>query len=279
MISRIASATVFERLMNNGEAFIMGVLELADDSPIEEGRIYPLSLSTQLLSLAGERRPMENGNPNDRSFKSNTIQTNLQRAIWPTDAKAFSKSAGQWFFAVLLPLEVTDKHFFFYAPTTGGVFESLGDSWHKLVRHESDWAVASPLCQSTGHNAMTLSRSTFWPVAGGLYSIDTNPTEMRDTLEWFRDFYLDRYRSKLDIANSIDVTRKTALMQGLDLSLVDSLLPGLHGMYADPDYIVALDLADRHYPIKRIGRAVPAEVKQARAASMQQAIDQIHNRR
>lgn len=277
MISRIANGTVFERLMNNGEAFIMGVIELLDDSPIEEGRLYPMSLSTKLLSLAGERRPLEDGNPDDRSFNSHTIQTNLLRAIWPTDAKAFSKAVGQWFYAVLLPLEVSDKHFFFYAPTTGGVFESLGDSWHKLTRHESDWTASSPLCQSTGHNAMTLSRSTFWPAAGGLYSIDTNPTEMRETLEWFRDFYLDRYRSKLDIANSIDVTRKIAAMQSLDLSLVDSLLPGLHGMYADPDYIAALDLADRHYPIKRIGRAVPADVMQARAASMQQAINEIQN--
>lgn len=273
MLAKIQSGILFQRLTGKAEGFVMGVVELSEAAPAAEGNLFPISLGENLLYLAGQRTP--EADAADEPLHCLSIQGHLERPIWPVDKQALTKAYGQWFYAMTLPLEGFPRHLFIYAALPGALFDAGGDSWHKLAPDHGKWTTTEALCQSAGHNAMTLSRQTLWPIDGALYQIDTNPISMQKLLQFLRNFYLERYRAGQSTADCRPAAEAAALAEGYSRVLVNSMVLSMHQMYQDPEYMRVLDLADQLHPITERGRILPANEYQARASSMHQAIHRL----
>lgn len=276
MITQILNGTVFHRAVDNKSAVVMGIVELSSAAPTTENTLYPMSLQSQLFSEMGALNMAEidvHTNPDTVD-----IDTNLTRPIWPHDEKALSEKEGQWFYAVVRPLEGFKNHLFFYAAVQTNLFDRSGDSWLQLRRTSGRWKPRQPLCVSSGLNMYSLTQQTLWPIGDNLYKVDTNPASMRNLIQYLREFYIGHFNAGFSIDHGARVKVRTAAINaGYDESLVDNLLTSLHTMHADPQYMRALALANEIHPIKQRGRIIDAQEAQARAASMHQAIQQINN--
>jgi hypothetical protein len=279
MIETIISGTAFQRTNDAAQALVMGVIELGRNALIKESWLYPMSIASDLVGIEGAREALEPNVPaHQNTFDEMSIDANLARPIWPIDHVAFERQGGQWFYSVLLPLEVSDRHFFFYAAAPGPVFPSTGDTWHQFLKNDIGWTNIKPLCRSEGHNANTLSRTTFWPINGEIFAIDTNPAAMRELMEWARGFYLYQYHKGASTDSLYDTASRAAVMAGHPSRLVAALLPSLHAMYLEENYMKALEMAVEICPFESVGRSIPAMTAQARSAAMHKAIMYHYNR-
>lgn len=274
MLAKLQSGTLFHRVINNDQAFVMGVVELSEPAPDAEGSLFPFSLGENLVYLAGQRAPEKYRNSEPLEVYS--MQGNLERPIWPADKQALTEAYGRWFYAMALPLEGFPKHLFIYAALPGALFDASGDSWHELASSHGKWTPIDPLCQSKGNNATSLCQQTLWPIQGSLCQIDSNPMPMQKLLQFLRVFYLEQYRSGKNTADCQAAAEAAALAEGFRRDLVNSMLRSSHMMYEQPDYMAVLDLADQIHPITERGRVLPAADYQARARSMHQAVYQLN---
>jgi len=236
----------------------MGVLQFDSDVPTAENHIYPMSL-VHLIAAFSEGRPAHPQNTKEDP-DSLGIDANLYRAIWPIDKMAFSANAGQWFFAMGLPLKGFPRHLFIYATVPWPMFDDAGDSWQELPYRQTQWHSIKPLCVTRGLQFGDITRQVLWPIEDELYKIDASPLRMQELLQFIRRFYLNHYKAYGKVTPAVShLAESAALAEGFSKALVSAVLPSSAQMHESPDYMEALALADLIHPITARG---PADVSQ-----------------
>jgi len=267
----IVSGTLFHRYFSNGQAMMMGVLELSSDFSPDEGTLYPMNIHGRFITREDSLK-LSAIDPHGEPFENGTIDSHLTRKIWPSLAADETGNPDGWFFAVVLPLDGFPKHVFFYAALPSPIMSILGDAWYSLQEPYNQWIPRIPLADSKGEKAITLCRKTYWPIDEDSYWIDPIPEPLRQIMELATQFYMNRAKHQLDAEDSKSAFEAFARRHGFSDSLIDSIAGSIDLNYTESDFIEALEHVERKAPIHEFGRMVPEERHKARLKAFEEAV-------
>lgn len=242
---KITSATIFQRVFESKNAFLLGVIETSLAVELSEGVLYPICFGRN--AIYQEHGLPIRSVPGEEPYYHAGMDYHLKRAIWPRVRDG--DDCEKVFWVLVVPLPGAGTRYFVYAALERSIFSNPFDSWHQLRCSGSQWERIPALSKTMGENALTLTRKTYWPLGDGLFHIEPNPSPLVSAQSIIRSIYLAEYRLKGSVEHFIKLARERVIQHEIDECLVDSLLYSMHSQYQDEEYLSVICKVEELCPL------------------------------
>lgn len=265
---KITSATIFQRVFESNNAFLLGVIETSLVTELSEGVLYAINFARNAI-YQNHGLPIPS-TPGEEPYYHASMDYHLKRAIWPRVQNGNDREKVFW--ALAVPLPGTGTRYFVYAALERSIFSNPFDSWHQLRCSSSQWESIPALSKTISETALTVTRNTYWPFGDELFHIEPNPALLLSTQRIISSIYLNEYREKGWVEHFRGITNVRAIQHGVDEGLVDSLLYSMHSQFQDDEYIAVISKVEELCPLS-CTRMVPKSEHLKRAKEFQKQIN------